>query len=98
VLLEAQWLGVPAVAAQVGGLPETIAHEENGLLVPGEDPSALAHALIRALTDEDLYARLRRACLRIAAERFAPAVMARRFQEVYAAAVGMASRREPDTR
>jgi glycosyltransferase involved in cell wall biosynthesis len=98
VLLEAQWLGLPAVASTVDGLPEVIVEGENGLLVPPEDAPALARALIRALTDEALYERLHRNCLRIAAERFAPAVMARRFQEVYAAAVGMASRREPDTR
>jgi glycosyltransferase involved in cell wall biosynthesis len=97
-LLEAQWLGLPAVASTVDGLPEVIVEGENGLLVPPEDPPALARALVRALTDEALYERLHRNCLRIAAERFAPAVMARRFQEVYAAAVGMASRRGPDTR
>jgi glycosyltransferase involved in cell wall biosynthesis len=86
-VLEAQWLGVPAVAAAVGGLPETIVDGENGLLVPAEDPSALARALIRVLSDGPLYERLRENALRIAADRFSPAVMARRFQEVYSAAI-----------
>jgi glycosyltransferase involved in cell wall biosynthesis len=86
-VLEAQWLGVPAVAAAVGGLPETIVDGENGLLVPAEDPGALARALIRVLSDGPLYERLRENALRIAADRFSPAVMARRFQEVYAAAI-----------
>ena len=87
VLLEAQWLGIPAVASAVGGLPEAIADEENGLLVPAEDPHALARAMIRALNDRPLYDRLRRNALRIAADRFSPAVMVRRLQEVYAAAI-----------
>jgi glycosyltransferase involved in cell wall biosynthesis len=86
-VLEAQWLGIPAVAAAVGGLPETIVDGENGLLVPAEDPGALARALIRVLSDGPLYERLRENALRIAADRFSPAVMARRFQEVYAAAI-----------
>jgi glycosyltransferase involved in cell wall biosynthesis len=87
VLLEAQWLGIPAVASAVDGLPEAIADGENGLLVPAEDPPELARALIRALSDGPLYEWLRANALRIAGDRFSPAVMARRFQEVYAAAV-----------
>jgi glycosyltransferase involved in cell wall biosynthesis len=87
VLLEAQWMGIPAVASAVGGLPEAIVDGENGLLVPAEDPGSLAHALIRVLSDGPLYERLRENALRIAAERFSPRVMVRRFQEVYTAAI-----------
>lgn len=86
VLLESQWLGIPAVASGVDGLPEAISDGENGLLVPPEDPDALAAALIRLLTDDTLRSALGAGAARRARERFAPPVMARAFQNVYAAA------------
>ena len=43
-LLEAMGASVPVVATKVGGIPDVIT-EEHGLLVPPEDPSALAAAI-----------------------------------------------------
>ena len=38
--IEAQYLGVPTIASRVGGIPETILHEETGLMVePGNVPA-----------------------------------------------------------
>jgi len=48
-LMEAACLGLPAVASNVGGVPELI--RGNGLLVPPQDPAALAAALARLLAD-----------------------------------------------
>ena len=48
VVVEALASGRPVVASCVGGLPELITHD-NGLLVPPEDPDALARALVDAL-------------------------------------------------
>ncbi|HUW85214.1 MAG TPA: glycosyltransferase [Phycisphaerae bacterium] len=56
--LEAMASYVPAVASRVSGLQEVFDHEENGLLVPPEDPQALAEAIIRMLQDEPLRRRL----------------------------------------
>lgn len=58
VLLEAMAAGVPVVAADVGGVPEVIHHGSNGLLVPGENPAALADALRKLLEDRDGSGRL----------------------------------------
>lgn len=45
VLLEAMAMGMPVVAARVGGVPELICDRESGLLVPPENPAALAQGL-----------------------------------------------------
>lgn len=47
VLLEAQAAGLPIVATDVGGVRELIQDEINGLMVPPNDPRALAAALMR---------------------------------------------------
>jgi colanic acid/amylovoran biosynthesis glycosyltransferase len=61
VLVEAMALGVPVVATPVAGIPELVADEDTGLLVPEQDPEALAAALERVVTDAELAARLSRA-------------------------------------
>jgi glycosyltransferase involved in cell wall biosynthesis len=49
-LFEAMAAGTPVVATSVGGVPDVISSEE-GLLVPAEDPAALARALDVVLAD-----------------------------------------------
>ena len=58
VLLEAWLHGKPVVAAAEGGLAETVAAGETGLLVPFGDVTALATALERLLQDPGLAQRL----------------------------------------
>lgn len=52
--------GAPIVASDLPALREVLRHEENGLLVPPGDPSALASALKRLLGDADLATRIGR--------------------------------------
>lgn len=67
VVTEALARGLPVVATEVGGVPEALGHGGDGirpgLLVPPDDPGALAGALRSWLGDADLKARLRRAAL-----------------------------------
>jgi glycosyltransferase involved in cell wall biosynthesis len=54
VLLEAQAKGIPVVASRVGGIPSSITHEHNGLLVDAKDPRALAAAIDRVVGNGEL--------------------------------------------
>jgi glycosyltransferase involved in cell wall biosynthesis len=53
VLLQASAAGVPIVASAVGGIPEAVAHRENGLLIPPGDPDALAEAVVTLLENPE---------------------------------------------
>jgi D-inositol-3-phosphate glycosyltransferase len=44
-------LGAPVLTTDVGGLSETVIPEETGLVVPPEDPGALAEAVVRYFED-----------------------------------------------
>jgi glycosyltransferase involved in cell wall biosynthesis len=57
-IADARRRGLPVIAAAVGGIPETLAGG-GAILVPGDDPAALAAALERWLTEPRLRARLR---------------------------------------
>ena len=58
VLVEAFCRGRAAIATRVGGIVDLVHDDENGLLVPPQDPQALADALVRVLSDSVLAERL----------------------------------------
>jgi glycosyltransferase involved in cell wall biosynthesis len=60
VVIEAFSRGRPVVASDVGGIPEMVMPERNGLLVPPQDPVRLAAALERVLVNRDLAEHLAR--------------------------------------
>jgi glycosyltransferase involved in cell wall biosynthesis len=68
VVTEALARAVPVLATDVGGVPEALGLDPEGgrpgLLVPPNDPGALARALRRWLTDPLLRERLRRSARR----------------------------------
>ena len=53
VLVEAMAAGKPIVASNVGGIPDLVAHDHNGLLVPPGDEKALAAAILQLINDPE---------------------------------------------
>src|SRR5436190_9267346 len=58
VILEAMAAGTPVLATQTGGTPEIITHQQNGWLVPWQDPLALADSVVCLLGQPTVRAQL----------------------------------------
>jgi glycosyltransferase involved in cell wall biosynthesis len=84
-VVESLAVGTPVIATAVGGVPEVVEDGVNGLLVPPGDVDAFAAALERFAGDADLRARLRAAAAP-SVERFAPAVVYGRLEQILVAA------------
>lgn len=82
-IVQAMAAGRPVVATRVGGIPEVVVDGETGLLVPPEDPGALAAALRRLLADPALARRLGDAGRRRAREHFSARRMAQQTAAMY---------------
>lgn len=54
VILEAMACELPVVATPVGGIPEAVAHEDTGFLVPVGDRQALASSILALAENRDL--------------------------------------------
>nr|MBA2383258.1 glycosyltransferase [Actinomycetota bacterium] len=87
VLLEATLASLPVVATSVSAIPEIVVDGQTGLLVPPEDPTALAAALERLLDDRTLAARLGAAGEARARTEFSVERMTRATLDVYRRAV-----------
>ncbi len=85
VLLEAMAAGVPVIATRVGGVPGVVSNRE-AILVPPDDPAALAAAVRDALSHPEAAAwRAERALERLRS-RFAAERWRERYRDVYRAA------------
>jgi glycosyltransferase involved in cell wall biosynthesis len=83
-IIEAMFAGLPVVATNVGGVRDVVVHGETGLLVPPEDPAALARAVRGLLEDPTRRQQMGRAGRARAVERFTAASMAAQYEAVYA--------------
>ena len=83
VLTEALARGLPVVSTTVAGIDELVRDGETGLLVPPEDPAALADAIEVLRRDRELARRLGRAGRELVAQRFDPKRSARLLQGVF---------------
>jgi glycosyltransferase involved in cell wall biosynthesis len=72
VLIEAMAASKPRIGTRVGGIPIVIEDEVDGLLVPPEDPAALADAMAKLMADPELRARMGRRSAARALSEFSP--------------------------
>jgi glycosyltransferase involved in cell wall biosynthesis len=56
--VETLLMAKPMIVSDIGGFADTVLHEETGLVVPVDDPLALAEAITRLLRDAPLRRRL----------------------------------------
>ena len=107
VALEAAERGRAAVVSEVGGLPEIVADGETGVVVPPEDPAALARALVALARDPERVRSYGSAARRRALESFSEEAAADGVDAVYrgllsarstAAAASSASTKSKETR
>jgi glycosyltransferase involved in cell wall biosynthesis len=81
--LESFEAGKAVIATAVGGLPEIVAHEETGLIVPPASPSTLADAMRRLWTDPTLTKKLGTNALQTVRERYSLHLQIERTIELY---------------
>jgi glycosyltransferase involved in cell wall biosynthesis len=83
-VVEAMLAGLPIVATNVGSLSEAVLNNETGLLIPPDDPAALAEALRSLLEDPERRRQMGERGLRSANERFTITAMVRSYESLYA--------------
>ena len=82
-ITEGMSFGKPAVVTNVGGVEEMVTHEHTGLVVPMNDPGALAYGMLRLLREPETADRLGANARRRYQEHYRPEVMTRRLEEVF---------------
>ena len=87
--LEAMAAGRPVVGSRVGGIPEMVVDRETGVLVPAQEPGALAEALEPLITSPELRQRLGLAARQRAERAFSLAAHATRLQSLYDSVLGV---------
>jgi glycosyltransferase involved in cell wall biosynthesis len=87
VAVEAMLCETPVVAFESGGLPDVVQHDRTGLLVSERSPDALATAISQMLSRPDRGQALGAAGRMHALATFAPESVARRYIDIYRAAI-----------
>jgi glycosyltransferase involved in cell wall biosynthesis len=82
-VLEAMAAGKPVISSAIGGTDELILSGDSGLLVPPDDPEALATELTRVLSAPELRGRLGSAARSRVETEFSAPAMAGRVMRVY---------------
>jgi phosphatidyl-myo-inositol dimannoside synthase len=83
VAVEAMLAGLPVVATATGGLVDIVRDGETGLLVQAGNPSAMAGALARLLSDPAAARAIAERARADVTRRFAPSAIAERYRALY---------------
>ena len=87
-LIEAAAAGRPSIGTRIGGIPEVIEDGRSGLLVPPEDPAALAEAILKLGRDDSLRLQMGLAARAIYERRFTQGAMVRGTEDSYERTLG----------
>jgi len=91
VPLEAMACGTPVIASAVGGMLDSVADGETGVLVPPRNPDAVAAAVRRVVADPAARHRMGRAASRAVAARYSWDHVAAATESVYGDVVAPAA-------
>lgn len=82
-LCEAQYLGIPVLATNVGGISSIVKDGESGVLFPANDPHALASLVMKLSEDSELAMSLSENERSLAVKRHNPETIGLRLVEIY---------------
>lgn len=83
-LLEAMSMGLPAIASDVGGIPETIIHNKTGLLFTPGNRESLTRSLKELVSDPEKRATMGESARQYFMEEFDEAKVIQQYQSLYA--------------
>ena len=83
-LCESQLLGVPGIAAYVGGIPSVIDEGQTGFLVPANDPYQMAFLMKRLAENIDMNIKMGNKAKEVAMKRHDKQTIVGRVMEIYA--------------
>ena len=82
-LMEAAACGRPLIATDAPGCREVVLNDQTGLLVPIEDPAALAQAILRLAESRELRARYGAAARQLVVDRLSAKIIGKAIVQLY---------------
>jgi len=82
-LFQIMAMGKPVIATEVGGIPEIVTSGVTGVLIPPEDPAALAKAMVQVLGDPGSARRLGEEGRRLVEKEYTVEKMSEKVYRVY---------------
>lgn len=82
-VLEAMAAGLPVIASKVGGIPEVITNDRNGVLIPPNEPELLADAIQRILKGKKFAERIGRNARRSIEKEYSIGKYSRNITKLY---------------
>ncbi len=82
-IIEAMQAGLPIIATKVGGNPELIKNNENGLIIESKNPNQIAEAIIKLINNVNLSEKLGNKSKEIAEAEFTLEKMIEKTRKIY---------------